>query len=310
MREEVSVPVDSARAPVVAMLSAGQMGAAIGGVLKRDGGLDVVTLLDGRSSATRARAEAAGLRDAGSMEALVGQADIVLSVMSSHGALETAQAVAGALRRASRPLLFVDCNAISPTLAQQMAGLIEDAGAAFVDAAIQSPPPREPGAMIYASGSHAARLLVLNAHGLDIRLLDGPVGQASALDMICGGMVKLLDAAGVQIMLAARQWGLEGMLNERCRGLVKSLERFTPLMPVRATRWAEEMRETGDLMREMGLPAETFVGAAELLELIPRTEIGLEAEAMTQAEVIDAISRELARRGIAPPAATSGASDE
>ena len=77
----------------IGVLHPGEMGAAMGARLQ-ERGHDVVWSSDGRSDATRERAEAAGLRDAGSLAALTGACDLVLSVCPPHAALDLAAAVA------------------------------------------------------------------------------------------------------------------------------------------------------------------------------------------------------------------------
>ena len=57
----------------IAVLMPGDMGHAVGWAL-RDHGLDVITCLAGRSADTRDLSEKAGLRDVGSLDAVVGDA--------------------------------------------------------------------------------------------------------------------------------------------------------------------------------------------------------------------------------------------
>ena len=66
----------------VAILSPGDMGHAVGQRL-REHELDVVTCLAGRSDRTRALAEKAGIRDVPTMEELVEQSDLVMSMTVS-----------------------------------------------------------------------------------------------------------------------------------------------------------------------------------------------------------------------------------
>jgi len=107
----------SATHPVVGILGAGQMGAAIGGVLRRHGGLEVVTALKGRSELTRKRAADAGLRDLDGVEEVIAICDIILSVLHTGAAEEVAEAAAEAMTQTGQRPLFVDCNAINPELA-------------------------------------------------------------------------------------------------------------------------------------------------------------------------------------------------
>ena len=64
---------------IVRVLHPGQMGSALGAVL-RNQGHDVVWASEGRSEATRARAADAGLRDLGSVTAVADAAELVVSV--------------------------------------------------------------------------------------------------------------------------------------------------------------------------------------------------------------------------------------
>ena len=91
----------------IGLLHPGEMGAAVGGVL-RDRGQRVVWASEGRSAETRKRAEEAGLEDAGSVEELVRRSEVILSVCPPHAALEVAASVAGFEG------VFVDANAIAP----------------------------------------------------------------------------------------------------------------------------------------------------------------------------------------------------
>src|SRR5690242_18131767 len=97
----------------IGVLHPGEMGAALGARLGERGHV-VAWAGDGRSAATRARAEAAGLRDAGALDALLAACDVVLSVCPPHAALGVARAVAGYRG------LFVDANAVSPATAAEI----------------------------------------------------------------------------------------------------------------------------------------------------------------------------------------------
>jgi 3-hydroxyisobutyrate dehydrogenase-like beta-hydroxyacid dehydrogenase len=289
-------------APVVGILSGGQMGASIGGVLRQFGQLDVLCALDGRSDETRRRCEQAGLRDVGSIASLTKSADIILSMLPALAAAQVASSVAEAIDPECHPI-YVDCNAIAPELAVRINAEIEASGGRFVDAAIQSAPPREPGAIIYASGPNATLLSVLDAYGLDIRVLGGPVGQASAVDLVLGGMVKIFEAAGIEILLAARRWQLHDLLKERVPVLLDAIEPFAPLMPSRVKRWESEMHETAHFMQSLGLPGDLFTGAAKIFELIARSEhvcAGDTAWPRTHKEILDIIAGDLERAGHMP----------
>src|SRR3972149_334669 len=126
----------------VGIISAGDMGAAFGRGL-RQAGLDVLTCLEGRSELTRARAAEAGFRDLPSSDALVGEADLILSVLVPAEATAIAEAVAAAVRRTGARPAFAECNAIAPQTVLAIERVIAAAGAPFIDAGIIGGPPRE-----------------------------------------------------------------------------------------------------------------------------------------------------------------------
>ena len=64
----------------VAILSPGDMGEGVGASIKGQG-IDVITVLAGRSDETRMRAERAGFREVADLEELVAEADLVLSII-------------------------------------------------------------------------------------------------------------------------------------------------------------------------------------------------------------------------------------
>jgi 3-hydroxyisobutyrate dehydrogenase-like beta-hydroxyacid dehydrogenase len=166
--------------PVVAVVAAGNMGAAVARRLSEHG-VKVLTTLAGRGDASVARAAAAAMTDV-PLDRLT-EAEIVLSILPPAHALSFAEQMAPLLLATERKPVFVDCNAVSPQTARQIGAAVAATGAPFVDASIIGLPPKpgQASPRLYASGESAARMQVLREYGLDVRVLDGPVGAASAL---------------------------------------------------------------------------------------------------------------------------------
>ena len=144
-------------------------------------GFTVCTALEGRSERSRALAREAGLSDLGTLARLFADCDVVLSVMNPAAALEFARKAAQVLRDSGRHTLVVDCNAIAPDTAHEIARLIEAAGGRFLDAGIIGPPPRgEAKTNLYVSGEGAADLESLAGPQLSVRVVSDRVGDASA----------------------------------------------------------------------------------------------------------------------------------
>src|SRR4051812_11210048 len=129
----------------VGLLHPGEMGAALGAVL-RGRGHPVRWVSEARSPETRRRAEDAGLDDAGTVAELATSSDVIFSVCPPHAALEVARTVAGFEG------LYVDANAIAPATTRELAAVIAPAGD-YVDGGIVGSPPRAEGTTrLYLSG--------------------------------------------------------------------------------------------------------------------------------------------------------------
>ena len=231
---------------MIAVIAPGSMGAAIGQRLAEHGAV-LRTLLSGRSAATTARAAAAGL--IGVEPPALAEADFILSIVPPGEALALADGLAPVLRAAARKPVYVDCNAVSPETVARIAQVIAPTGCRFVDAGIIGGPPQpgKPGPAIYASGPDAEHFAALTEYGLEIKLLDGPIGAASALKMSYAGITKGLTALGTAMILAATKAGaaqaLEAELAASQPALLQIFRRGVPGMFPKAYRWIAEMEE-------------------------------------------------------------------
>lgn len=265
---------------VVAILSPGEMGHAIGAVLVRRGAR-VITALDGRSERTVGLARRAGLEDVGSLEKVVAEADVVFSVLSSAAAPVLAGEVAGLIPRRGRPLAFVECNALAPRTVREIAALVTDAGGQVVDVGIVGGPPTESrGPKFYASGPHLETFLAFRDYGLDVRPLGSEIGQASGLKMSYAALTKGLSALGTELLLAAERLDLlEPLLTELQSSqpvLLEWLERSVPGMPPKSRRWVSEMREIAATLESVGLSPGYHQAASELFARVGDTGLGHE----------------------------------
>lgn len=265
----------------VGLLSPGDMGHSIGGVLRANG-ITVLTCLTGRSERTRALAADSGFEDTPSLEALVERVDAVLSVLVPAEAPGLARRVAAAIdSTGKRDLLYVDCNAIAPQTVRAIGETIQATGARFADAGIIGPPPRLPGTRFYTSGPGAEEFATLRANGLDVRVIGGEIGQASGLKMCYGALTKGLQALGIELLVAARLLGLEEVLRaeqaESIPDVLGWLQRSTPTMPPKAYRWVGEMEEIAKTFADLGLTPNLLIGAADMYRFVAATPIGRES---------------------------------
>jgi L-threonate 2-dehydrogenase len=253
--------------PVVAIIAPGTMGSAVGERLVAHG-LQVRTVLDGRSAASADRARAAGMVPVAIEQAA--EVDFVLSIVPPAAALSLAEQFASILVGTRSKPVYADCNAVSPRTVDRIAAVIADTGSDFVDAGIIGGPPKPgtKGPVFYASGSAAGRLSQLVQFGLDVRVLGTSIGAASALKMSYAGITKGLTAlASVMIMAATRAGSADALrreLGESQPALLSWCARQIPGVFSKAHRWVGEMEEIAEFVGDDPAGEQIFIGAAQL----------------------------------------------
>ncbi len=264
----------------IAVLMPGNMGHSVGRALG-DHGHRVITCLAGRSARTRDLAESAGLHDLPDLEALLGEADLVLSILPPARALELAQRVAEAMRGgADRRCVYVDCNAISPDTARAAGDAITAAGAGFIDAGIIGAPPGRDVPRFYVSGTDTRAMESLDGKGIRVVPLGSEVGRASGIKMCYAGLTKGTWTLQTSILLAAEAMGLSAELRDELlssqAAAYAAMERMIPRIPADSERWIGEMEQIADTFKATGVPDHFHRGAAAIFTLIAGTPLAAE----------------------------------
>jgi 3-hydroxyisobutyrate dehydrogenase-like beta-hydroxyacid dehydrogenase len=255
----------------IGILHPGEMGSAVGAAA-RAGGARVLWASQGRGPATRARADADGLEDAGTLAALVARSDVIVSVCPPHAARAVARTVAGHGFHG----LYGDANAVAPATAREIGGIVGRAGARFVDGGIIGPPPRRPGVCrLYLAGPEAARMASLFTAGpLEPIVLDGPPGAASALKMAYASWTKGTSALLMAVRALAAAEGVdEALLAEWARSLPDLPPRSEAAVKAnagKAWRFVGEMEEIAATWAAAGLPDGFHRAAGEIFARLER----------------------------------------
>ena len=246
----------------VAIVHPGEMGTSIGAALQGR----AVFAGNGRSAATRDRAAADGLDDVGSLERLVEVAEIIISVCPPGSAEDVALQIA-ALGFSG---CYVDANAIAPSTARSIGEIAQAAGARFVDGGVIGPPARREGTTrLWLAGEHAPAVAELFAGSLvDARILDGPIGSASALKMAYAAWTKgstaLLSAT---VDLAVAEGVSDSLLEEWAVSqpeIARTWTRRIDAARPKAWRFVGEMEEIAASFAACDLPSGFHDAAAEV----------------------------------------------
>jgi 3-hydroxyisobutyrate dehydrogenase-like beta-hydroxyacid dehydrogenase len=264
----------------VGLMTPGDMGQAVAMQIKSRG-YTVCTALEGRSARSRKLAQDEGLTDVGSIARLMDECQVVLSVMNPGAALDFARTASDALRRGAHRTLLVDCNAIAPDTAHEIAAMVKDAGGRFLDGGIIGPPPRGSAKTnLYVSGPGASDLEALAGPQLRVHIVSDRIGDASALKMCYGALNKGTQALWLEVLIAAQRLGIQSHLEAQLRQSKAdhydwALSQFPVLTP-KAYRWVPEMLEISKTMSSAGITRHVFQGAADIYRFVANTALGKE----------------------------------
>jgi 3-hydroxyisobutyrate dehydrogenase-like beta-hydroxyacid dehydrogenase len=254
----------------VGVLHPGNMGAALCASIATTG-REVLWASAGRSSATRARAEAAGAIDVGTVTRLVRASDLVISICPPS----SAEDLAGEVTSIGFGGTYVDANAVSRETALRMSEALRAGGARFVDGSVIGPSRFEARrTRLYLSGDEAATVAEVVVAGEPLAVvLDGPVGAASALKMCYGAWTKVTSALLIAIRTLAVHEGVEEpLLAQWASGQERVDDRSGRALEKASThgwRWIGEMEQVAESFRAAGLPDGFLAAAATVFAAFP-----------------------------------------
>ncbi|MEX5711729.1 DUF1932 domain-containing protein [Parafrankia sp. FMc6] len=254
--------------PRVALLHPGAMGAAVG--QQAAGKARVLWLPEGRSAATAARADAAGLQPASDMTALVHGADVVISLCPPQVADQIA---ADVLAAGFHHGLYLDANALTPERMAAVGNLFTETAVRVVDGSIIGPPPTRPETTrLYLAGAPEDTAIVaglFSGSDLDVLPISDRIGAASALKTAQAVFQKASRALAGLAHALADHYGVADVLTEEGRRYNRPIlaePDFLPTVAARAWRWSPEMTEAATALHAAGLPDTMIRGAEEIFE--------------------------------------------
>ena len=257
--------------PSVALLHPGDMGASVGACLTGRG-IEVGWYGLERSPSSHERAKLAALKCHTSLETLIADSDVILSICPPANAADVAQLVCPHLS----DKLYVDGNAISPRKAERIAALVENAGAHYVDGGIIGPPVKEGSSTrLYLSGTYAATVARMFDHSLlEVHILEQSAFAASTLKMCFAAWSKGSSALLLNVAaLAAENGQLETLLEQwrnSSPALLERLPRDASRNAPKAWRFVDEMLEISQTFADAGLNQEFHSAAADVYQRLAK----------------------------------------
>jgi 3-hydroxyisobutyrate dehydrogenase-like beta-hydroxyacid dehydrogenase len=195
---------------------------------------------------------------------------LIFCAVTAANDLDAARSVIAGLQPGA---FYVDFNSASPKTKQTAAGLIDNAGGRYVEAAVMSPfPPKRLASPMLLGGRHAEAFLHETGAALGFSgatVFAPEVGKASAAKMCRSVMIKGIEALLTESLLAARRYRVEDTVLKSLSDLVPAadwdaLARYMISRSLQhGGRRAEEMREVAATVREAGIFPAMSAAAAE-----------------------------------------------
>ncbi len=280
------------RVQTIAVLSPGDMGHGVGRVLM-EYGYEIVTYVKDRSIRTRTLSQKTGFRDIGTLEQLVDEADLILSIIVPSEAITLASRVGEALRRSGKTTYYADCNAVSPETSRRVGKIISAAGGQYIDGSIIGGVPK-PKSMprFYVSGLDVTPMEELNGKGILVKSLGPEIGKASGIKMCYAGMTKGTSALHIAVLAVAAKLDLtKEFLDElgfSQSPILRQMHSTIPSLPSKTLRWVGEMEEIAATYERLGLTPSFHVAAATIYSLLGQTSLSDErAETIDKSRTLD-----------------------
>jgi 3-hydroxyisobutyrate dehydrogenase-like beta-hydroxyacid dehydrogenase len=186
-------------------------------------------------------------------------ATILFSTVTSSSALDAAKEAVAYL---GPQHTYADLNSVSPALKQEIASVISESRASFVEAAVMAPvkPFGHNVPMLLGGPGAGAFAATMRPFGMQLEILEGAkVGSAAAVKMCRSIVVKGLEALLFECVLAATTFGADDLvfasLRESWPGVDwKKLADYTiGRVVVHGERRAREMEEVAETLRAIGI---------------------------------------------------------
>lgn len=198
--------------------------------------------------------EADGVTGATNPENALRNSHVILSLVTADQALAVAQHAA--LHILPNALYF-DMNSVAPDTKRAAAKLIDKAGARYVDVAVMAPVhPARLAVPLLVSGPHAGEgaAALADLGFTNLLVVNGDIGQASAIKMIRSIMVKGQEALTAEMMLAARAAGVvDEVLGSLGDGWDIKADYNLERMRTHGIRRAAEMEEVAKTLTALGV---------------------------------------------------------
>lgn len=217
------------------------------------------------------------------LQSAIAGTNIIFSMVTADQAAKAALAAAEYIEAGQ---YYFDCNSCSPVTKKENARIITNTGGLYIDVAIMAPvyPKLHRTPMLISGEDAETALRFFTALNMKASLVEGGVGQSSAIKMVRSIMIKGMEALNAECLLTARKMGVD-------QTVLQSLEKTFPgfnwparsgymleRMMAHGLRRAAEMREAALTVEQMGLNNGMAKATVEWQQLIGELALSPEGD--------------------------------
>ncbi len=206
----------------------------------------------------RQTAKELGIDIAASLEDLINSSDVIFSAVTPVAGLVVAKAVVQYLQADQ---IYADLNSCTPNLKKQSMAVIQESGASYVDVGVVG------GISIQGHkipcllcGDKAAALeMLMSPYGMNMKVVDGPVGTAALIKMLRSVVLKGIEALMLEMFMAAEEYGLQDTMMDSIAATFNkgNFEKYSDMLMsthgLHAGRRSDEVQMILETIKEVGV---------------------------------------------------------
>lgn len=273
----------------IGILYPGDMGVAVAEILLKNN-FQIITASEGRSSKTLENIRRAKLKDVLSLQNVVNESDVILSINSPSKSVEIAAEVSRLMKQENLKKVFVDLNSNTPESSVGIYNLFASTNSIFINGAILGASKDiENNAVIIFSGEHRKYIMQLFDGIFNTKDVGEKIESASAYKLLFSLVNKGINAVFFETMIAASHYGIIDELNDSLEkylpGTYQDLSKTTPTYIDHIERRTHEMEGLVEMQQNNELPSNISSAAAKTFEIVNDSNIFNRAESSNVFEI-------------------------
>ena len=192
------------------------------------------------------------------LESIANYSDIILSTVTPSAAKKVAEGISCFINEHH---IFVDMNSISPTTKKEIAQIIEEEKAKFVDIAMMGSIASDGYKILMFASGKAALIFKkeLERYGLNIRYIGEEPGSSSLIKMLRSVYMKGRQALLLEMFVVAYRYNVLPLVIESInesiskKSFIEDVKVIVPTIAIHSKRRADEMSEVISTLYKLGV---------------------------------------------------------